>query len=209
MNNTNTEVKSGINSQESEFVWTNGQTMMQKSVRKADKNWTDRVSEDQKCFSSVLVRCGDDVCAMNTNYWDTQRSHRTARDKDGNVNWGRGGEREEGEGIWAGQQLSCGPGTGVIIGENLFEGHSWTIGVVSLVTVGMVLLSCASVVLDPHLPTGNVYVTREPQVARKPSGMTFEKHANKDHRPRKVRAGSLSWYSGDQLWQLMEILNTR
>ena len=34
-----------------------------------------------------------------------------------------------------------------------------------LVTVGVRLLSCACAVFDPHLPTGNVHVTREPEVA--------------------------------------------
>ena len=43
--------------------------------------------------------------------------------------------------------------------------HSWTMGVVLLVTVGVGLLSCACAVFDPHLPTGNVHVTREPEVA--------------------------------------------
>ena len=61
--NLNTEVNSGVSSEESEFVGTVIQTMMQKSVRKADKNWTDRESEDQKGFSYVVVRRGDDECA--------------------------------------------------------------------------------------------------------------------------------------------------
>ena len=42
---------------------------------------------------------------------------------------------------WAGEQLLVVSGTGVmIIGEDLSEGRSWTIGVFLLVTVGMVLL---------------------------------------------------------------------
>ena len=39
-------------------------------------------------------------------------------------------------------------------------------GVVLLVTVGVVLLSCVSAVFDPHLPTGNVHVTRKPAIAK-------------------------------------------
>ena len=39
-------------------------------------------------------------------------------------------------------------------------------GVVLLVTVGVVLLSCARAVFVPHLPTGNVHVTREPAIAK-------------------------------------------
>ena len=45
-------------------------------------------------------------------------------------------------GVWTGEQLLVVSGTGVIIGEDLFEGHSWTMGVVLLVTVGVGLLSC-------------------------------------------------------------------
>ena len=56
-------------------------------------------------------------------------------------------------GAWAGKQLSVVSGTGVMIGEDLIEGHSWTIGVVLLFTVGLVLLSCACVVHYLHLPT--------------------------------------------------------
>ena len=50
---------------------------------------------------------------------------------------------------WAREQLPVVSGTG----EDLFEGHSCTMGVVLLVTVGVVLLSCACAVFDPHLPT--------------------------------------------------------
>ena len=57
-NCTNSEVSS----EEPEFVWTVlCHAMTQKSVRKADTKWTDQVSEDQKCFSSVTVRIGDRV----------------------------------------------------------------------------------------------------------------------------------------------------
>ena len=65
-------------------------------------------------------------------------------------------------GAWAGKQLPVVSGTGVIIGEDLIE--SWTMGVVLLVTVGVVLLSCACIVHNSHLPTGRT-VTREPEVA--------------------------------------------
>ena len=64
-------------------------------------------------------------------------------------------------------------GTGVIIGEDLIEGHSWTMGAVLLVTIGVGLLSCVCAVFDPHLPACNVHVTREPDVAWQPSGMTL------------------------------------
>ena len=46
-------------------------------------------------------------------------------------------------------------------------------GVVLLVTFGVGLLSCVCAVFDPHLPTGNVHVTREPEVAWQASGMTL------------------------------------
>ena len=35
-------------------------------------------------------------------------------------------------GAWAGEQLPVVSGTGVIIGKDLIEGHSWTMGVVLL-----------------------------------------------------------------------------
>ena len=43
---------------------------------------------------------------------------------------------------WAGEQLLVVSGSEEIIGEDLFEGHSWTMGVVLLVTVGVGLHSC-------------------------------------------------------------------
>ena len=48
-------------------------------------------------------------------------------------------------GARAGEQLLMISGTGVPIGEDLFEGQSWTKGVVLLGTVGVVLLRCAGV----------------------------------------------------------------
>ena len=69
-------------------------------------------------------------------------------------------------GAWAGEQLLVVSGADVIIGEDLIEGQSWTTGVVLLVTVGVGLLRCARAVFDPHLPTGNVHVTREPAIAK-------------------------------------------
>ena len=69
-------------------------------------------------------------------------------------------------GAWAGEQLPVLSGTEVLSGEDLIEGQSWTMGVVLLVTVGVELLSCATALFYPHLPTGNVQVTREPAIAR-------------------------------------------
>ena len=77
-------------------------------------------------------------------------------------------------GAWAGEQLLVISGTGVTIGEDLFEGQSWTMGVVLLLTVGVVFLSCAGVVRDKHLPTGRA-VTGEPEVAMQPHDV--EEHA--------------------------------
>ena len=67
------------------------------------------------------------------------------------------------------EQLPVVSGTGVIIGEDLIEGHSWTMGVV----------------FDPHLPTGSVHVTREPDVAWQPSGMTLRSMRNETINPLK------------------------
>ena len=112
-------------------------------------------------------------------------------------------------GPWAGAQLPVDSGTGVIIGKDLFEGHSWTTGVVLLITVGVGLLGCVCAVFNPHLPTGSVQVTREPEVARQPSGMTLISMQNEIINHVSEKTWSLSWYSGDQLWQLTEMLNAR
>ena len=64
-------------------------------------------------------------------------------------------------------------------------------------------------VFDPHLPTGNVHVTREPVVGRQPRGMTLRSMRNEIVNHAKERTWSLSWHSGDQLWQLVEMLTAR
>ena len=88
--------------------------------------------------------------------------HQEMFDEDGNDDCGSLGLRT----------VACGFGHWSDHWEELFEGHSWTTGVVLLVTVEVGLLSCVCAVFDRHLPTGNVYVTREPEVAWQPSGMT-------------------------------------
>ena len=57
-------------------------------------------------------------------------------------------------------------------------------GVVLLVTVGLGLLSCVCPVFDPHLPTGNVHVTRT-RVCTAAKEHDFEKHAKRDYQPRE------------------------
>ena len=47
-------------------------------------------------------------------------------------------------------------------------------GVVSFVTVGVVLLDCAGIVRSGHLPTGRT-VTGEPEVAMQPSRLTLRR----------------------------------
>ena len=106
---------------------------------------------------------------------------------------------------WAGGQLLVVSGTAVTIGEGPFEGHSWTMGVVLLVTVEVGLLSCVCPVFDPHLPTGNVHVTREQEVVPQPSGMALRNMRTKIINHAKERTRSLSWFSGDQVWQLVEM----
>ena len=44
-------------------------------------------------------------------------------------------------GVWAGERLLVVSGTGVITGEDCFEGHSWAMGVALRVTVGVGLLT--------------------------------------------------------------------
>ena len=93
-------------------------------------------------------------------------------------------------------------------GEDLIEGLSWTIGVVLLDTFGVILLSCACIVHSSHLPTGRT-ATREPEVARQPSCMTLRSMRPEIINHVKERTWSLSWYCGDQLWQLMVMLSAR
>ena len=75
------------------------------------------------------------------------------------------------------------PGSEGLIGEDLLEGHSWTKGVMIAHHSWSGLLSCVCIVFVPHLPTGNVRVTREPETERKSCGMTLE--SMREHRPRE------------------------
>ena len=165
--------------------------MTQKSVVKADTNWTDQDSEDQKWFSGVTVKLGDCVIKVECAKQDVNSLSAIQLES---YTLDTGGartihtnhlERDRIEkcvmklrmmivGAWAGEQLPVVSGTGVTIGEDLFEVHIWTMGVVWLVTVGVGLLSCVCAVFAPHLPTGNVDVTREPEVVQQPSGITLD-----------------------------------
>ena len=78
-------------------------------------------------------------------------------------------------GAWAAEQFPVISGTRLTTGEDLFEGHSWTMSVVLLVTVRVGLLSRVCAVFDPVLPTGNV--TREPEVAKQLSCMVIWRSA--------------------------------
>ena len=75
-------------------------------------------------------------------------------------------------GALAGGQLLVVSRTELLTGEDLIEVQSWTMGVVLIITVGVVLLSCACAVFDPHQPSGNVHVTREPTIAKQWSCMS-------------------------------------
>ena len=162
--------------------------MTQKSVRKCDMTLSDQDSEDQKCFSCAIVRLGahviddegakQDVTSLSapqsefyvltaggartihTNYLDRDHIKSCVTKMCMMI-----------AGAWAGEQLHVISGSGVIIGEDLREGQGWLIGVVLLVTLGVILLSCACTVHSSHLPTGRT-VTREPEVARHWSCMT-------------------------------------
>ena len=163
MNSTN----SAVNSEEPECVWTVlCQAMTQKSVRKAYTSWTDQDSEDLKCFNCATVRIGDrvinvectqkDVIALSAtqseSYTLTTGELGRVPSEDNETDLGtKCLEQDHIERCmtkmgmmivvaWAGKQLLVVSGTGVITGEDLFEGHSWTMGVVLLVTVGVGLL---------------------------------------------------------------------
>ena len=102
------------------------------------------------------------------------------------------------------KQLPMVSGAGVIIGEDLIEGHSWKMGVVLLDIVGVGLSSCARAVFDPHLTTRKVHVTREPEVARQTRGMTLGSMRIKIINHPNEKMWSFSRYSGDQLRQLVK-----
>ena len=112
-------------------------------------------------------------------------------------------------GAWAGELLPVVSGTEILIGEDLSEGQGWILGVVLLITVGVVLLSCVFAVIVSHLPTGNAHVTREPAMAKQCS-MSPRAMQDDDLDDLNVTGSTwiLSWYCGDQLWQLM-VSNTR
>ena len=118
-----------------------------------------------------------------------QRSHRTVYEQYGNDDRGGLGWRTVAGGFrhW------------MTIGEDFFEGHSWTTGVVLLITVGVGLLSRVYAVYDPHMPTVNVQVTREPEVARQPRGMTFDNMRTKIINQEKEREVGVSFSIGLQV----------
>ena len=156
MNDTNSDVNSGVGSEEPEFVWALlCHATTHERVRKTDTNWTDRDSEHLECFSCVVVRCGDVECAEQDVVSLSEIQSESYLDRD----------RIKGctikmrlliVGAWAGEDLPVVSGTGLTIGEDLLKGHSWTTGGVLLITVGVGLLGCGCAVSDPHLPTGNL-----------------------------------------------------
>ena len=177
-------------------------------------------AKDQECFSCVVVTRGDVECAkqdvvslsaiQSESYtWNTGKAHTIHTnylDRD-RIKRCMTKMRVLIVGACAVEQLPEASGTEVAFGVDLLKGHSWTAG--CLITVGAGLLSCVYAVYDAHLPTGNVQVTREPELARQPRGMTLDSMRTKIINHAKERTWSLSWCSGDQLWQLIEMLNAQ
>ena len=87
-------------------------------------------------------------------------------------------------GAWAGEQLPVVSGTGVIIGEDLFESHSWTTGVVLLITVGVGLLSCVCCIQSAPA-NGKCTSDKRTRGCTTAKRHDFEKHAKRDHQPRE------------------------
>ena len=75
-------------------------------------------------------------------------------------------------------------GSGVTIGEGLFEGRSWTMGVVLLVTVGVGLLGCVCCIRSAP---ANWKCTCDKRTSGCMAAKRhdFEKHAKRDHQPPK------------------------
>ena len=185
MNDPNSDVNSGVSSEEPEFAWTVlCQRTTQKSVRKTDTNWTARGSEEQECFQLRSRECGEVECAQQdvgsfsaiqfeSYTWNTggaRTIHTNYLDRNRIEQW-MTKRRFMIVGAWAGEQWPVVSSTGLAIGEDLFESHSWTTGVALPTKVGVGLLCCVCAVFNPDLPTRSVQVTREPEVARQPSGM--------------------------------------
>ena len=76
-------------------------------------------------------------------------------------------------------------GLGVTIGEELFEGYSWTKGVLLNTTVGVGLLSCVCAVFNPHLSSGKCTRDKRTRGCTTAKRHVFEMHANQDHQPRE------------------------
>ena len=73
-------------------------------------------------------------------------------------------------------------GTQVIIGKDLFEYHSWTMGIVLIVTIGLGLLGCVCCVRSA--PTNwNCTCDKRTRGCTAANRHDFEKHANEDHQP--------------------------
>ena len=178
---------------------------------KADSNRMELDNDDQKCFCCVSGRLGDcvndvgctkqDVISLSawqhefytwiTGKARTIHTHCLHRDC---IKRCMTKMEMMIVGAWAGEQLLAISGTGVTIGEYLFEGQSWTMGVV--------LLRVADIIVRyGHLPTGRT-VTGEPEVATQPSRMALRSMRAKIINHVRKRTWSFSRYSGDQLAQL-------
>ena len=70
---------------------------------------------------------------------------------------------------------------------------------------GQLLVVSGTGVTDHGRGPGHVHVTRAAEVVRQPSGTMLRSVRNEIINHAKERTWSLSWYSGDQLWQLMEM----
>ena len=192
MNDTNSEVNSGVSSEGPEFVWTGlCQTSTQKPVSKTDTSQTDQDSEHQACFTCVVVRCGDVECTkqdmvslsaiQSESYTWTTRGARTIHtdylDRD-RIERCMTKMRMLIVRAWVGEQSPVVSGTGVTIGELLLKGHSWTTCVVLLITVGAGLLSCVCCIRSA--PAN--WKCRSGTTAKRHD---FGEHANQDHQPRE------------------------
>ena len=87
-------------------------------------------------------------------------------------------------GAWAGQQLPVVSGTGLTIGEDLFESHSWTTGVVLLIPLGVGLLGCVCCIQSAPA-NGKCTSDKRTRGCTTAKRHDFEKHAKRDPQPRE------------------------
>ena len=137
--------------------------------------------------------------ARNSHQLSGQKSHRTMDDQEENGDRGGLGWRT----VASGFDHRIGHWRGLIRESQLDDGccvshQSWS-------GTALLCVCCIQSALENGKCTSDER-TRSGTTAKRHD---FEKHAKRDHQHAREKTWRLSWYSGDQLWQLMEMLNAQ